>query len=163
MAAFLNEISGLDKSLKAAKDEVAAHWVEADKQVKIKADKTWAELELNNLAKTLDELQQNWKTAIDQVTWWHSNIHWLQSRFPDATYTNVIGLCKLADKTEYADEQDYSLNAGRYVGVEIEGDTCNEIDFKVKMKSKFCEFEKLTESATGLEAQISENIKSLLT
>ena len=29
--------------------------------------------------------------------------------FPEAKYADVVGLCKLADKAEYVEEQDYSL------------------------------------------------------
>ena len=63
-------------------------------------------------------------------------MHWLQKRFPEAQYQDVIGLCKMADRSEYAEEQDYSLNAGRYVGVEIQDDNITEEEFKQKIKSK---------------------------
>ncbi len=81
-------------------------------------------------------MQQTWKTTLDQVAYWHANIHWLQSRFPEAKYTDVIGLCKLAENKEYAEEQDYSLNAGRYVGVEIMGDDLSKDEFKESLTSK---------------------------
>lgn len=150
-----------DAMLKTAKDSICEIWTESDKILKIKSDKNWAELELNNLAKALDELQQNWKTATEQVYYWHSNMHWLQSRFPDAKYTDVVGLCKVADKKEYADEQDYSLNAGRYVGVEIDGDNISATEFKLKMKLKLIEFENLCKQSLETEQKIFNFSKSL--
>ena len=51
----------------------------------------------------------------------YKHIHWLQERFAGARYEDVTGLCKLATPEEVK-EQDYSLNAGRYVGVVIEED-----------------------------------------
>ena len=48
----------------------------------------------------------------------------LTERFPDGVYTDVIGLCKVAtlEGEDGIIDQDYSLNAGRYVGVVIEDD-----------------------------------------
>lgn len=161
LSAFVNALKEQDIILKANKDALSEVWAIADKLLKLKADKSWFDLELNNLAKTLDELHQNWKAAADQVAYWHTNMHWLQSRFPDALYTDVVGLCKVAEKTEYAEEQDYSLNAGRYVGVELLEDDTSAEEFKIKILGKNLEFEQLQKSSSALEIQIKENIKSL--
>jgi len=40
----------------------------------------------------------------------------------------------MSDRKEYANEQDYSLNAGRYVGVEIEDDKISEEAFVYYLK-----------------------------
>lgn len=156
---YLAEIKNLDTSLKNQKDTLSELWTEADKNLKLKNDKTWAELELNNLPKILDELYQNFKTATETLGYWHSNIDWLQSRFPDAKYADVVGLCKVADKTEYAHEQDYSLNAGRYVGVEIEGDFLSQFEFKNNLLHNRIKLEQLTNYASSLEKKIFENLK----
>lgn len=155
----LKEVDGV---LKTNKDAVCEIWAEADKVLKLKSDKNWAEQELNNLAKVLDELQQNWKIASELVNYWYANINWLQSRFPDAKYIDVVGLCKVADKTEYADEQNYSLNAGRYVGVELDDENITVEEFKHCIESKYSEFKKLTERTTQLEVSIGQNLKSLI-
>jgi type I restriction enzyme M protein len=154
LAAYDNALKEVDANLKTQKDRFAEIWTEADKLLKMKSDKSWAELGLNNLVKALDEMQQTWKGTIDQVDYWHSNMHWLQSRFPEAKYTDVVGLCKLADKKEYADEQDYSLNAGRYVGVEIDEDNLNKEDYYSKLNFFFTKFESLSLHATELEKTI---------
>ncbi len=162
LAAYSNSLKDLDASLKMQKDRFAEIWTEADKQLKVKSDKSWAELGLNNLVKAMDELQQTWKNAIDQVVYWHSNMHWLQSRFPEAKYTDVVGLCKLADKKEYADEQDYSLNAGRYVGVGIEGDNISKEEFSLKIILQKRELDNLTEQSNMLYKKISKSLNDML-
>ncbi|MBK6964030.1 MAG: hypothetical protein IPH20_08785 [Bacteroidales bacterium] len=98
LSVFVNALKEQDIILKATKDALSELWVIADKLLKLKADKNWVDLELNNLAKALDELQQNWKSASDQVAYWHANMRWLQSKFPEAEYADITGLCKAADK-----------------------------------------------------------------
>jgi type I restriction enzyme M protein len=162
LATWLEALKAVDGELKRQKDALGELWAQADKLLKLKNDKNWVELQLNNLAKTLDELQQNWKTATEKATYWYDNMDWLQSRFPDAVYTDVVGLCKMADKNEYAQEQDYSLNAGRYVGVEIDNQQITKADYKIQIESIYKQFRKLSEISAELENSIENNIKSLL-
>lgn len=162
LASYVNELKELEAKLKTNKDALSEIWVEADKLLKLKNDKSWAELELTNMAKVLDELQQNWKAIVAEVNYWQTNIHWLQSRFPNANYVDVVGLCKMAYKKEYVEEQDYSLNAGRYVGVEIEGDEMTKVEFDSKLRTHFSEFENLTLKSIDLEKMITSTSKILL-
>ena len=67
---------------------------------------------------------------------------WLQERFPEASYGDVTGLCKLATLVEVA-EQDYSLNPGRYVGVVIEEDGKTEEEFREEILGLNEELERL--------------------
>lgn len=90
-------------------------------------------------------------------------IDWLMERFPEGKYQDVIGLCKVA-KLEGEDgikDQDYSLNAGRYVGVVIEDDGMTADEFKAEMQKLHIEFESLSAQAQELEKEISANLKSL--
>ena len=97
--------------------------------------------------------------------YWQAQIDWLTERFPDGEYRDVIGLCKAAklDGEDGIIDQDYSLNAGRYVGVVIEDDGMTEADFKETMLGLNAEFEALNEEAKKLEAQISLNLRGLFT
>ena len=91
-------------------------------------------------------------------------VDWLLERWPDGKYQDVIGLCKVA-KLEGEDgikDQDYSLNAGRYVGVVIEDDGMTDDEFKVEMQRLHNEFETLSSQAKDIEKEISDNLKSLL-
>lgn len=58
-------------------------------------------------------------------------------------------------------DQDYSLNAGRYVGVVIEDDGMTAEEFKAEMLSLNNEFVKLNDEAHSLECVIAENLKEL--
>lgn len=122
------------------------------------------------------------ETAEDKDTktkaYWQEQIDWLTERFPEGRYQDVIGLCKAAkvgvsyeidkkgkqieviEEDSIAD-QDYSLNAGRYVGVVIEDDGMTEEEFKDTMLSLNSELNALNVESKELEAQIAENIKSL--
>lgn len=96
-------------------------------------------------------------------SYYQSQIDWLNERFPDGKYNDVIGLCKVA-KLEGEDgiiDQDYSLNAGRYVGVVIEDDGMTAEEFKAEMLSLNEELLKLNDEAQKLETEIQNNIVRL--
>ena len=113
--------------------------------------------ELNNAPEESDDKEVKTKA------YWQSQLDWLNERFPDGTYRDVIGLCKAAklDGEDGIIDQDYSLNAGRYVGVVIEDDGMTEEEFKDTMLSLNSELTALNAEAKELEAQIAENIRGL--
>ena len=88
----------------------------------------------------------------------------MTERFPDGVYADVIGLCKAApmDGEDGIIDQDYSLNAGRYVGVVIEDDGLTQEEFKEEMLSLNTEFTSLSAEAKKLEELIAKNLKGLL-
>ena len=96
-------------------------------------------------------------------TYWQDQIDWLTERFPEGKYRDIIGLCKAAkmDEEDGIIDQDYSLNAGRYVGVVVEDDGMTEAEFKNTMLDLNAEFEDLNNEAKKLETQIEENFKAL--
>lgn len=90
-------------------------------------------------------------------------IDWLLERWPEGKYQDVIGLCKVA-KLEGEDgikDQDYSLNAGRYVGVVIEDDGMTESEFRETMQGLHSEFSQLNDEALTLQKEIDKNLKEL--
>ena len=136
------------------------------------------------------ELENAPEEAEDKETkpkaYWQSQIDWLTERFPEGKYRDVIGLCKAAklgisyeldeagnpklDKNgepirkieeDSIADQDYSLNAGRYVGVVIEDDGMTPEQFRKNMLGLNAEYEALNAEAKKLEGQIAENIKAL--
>lgn len=134
----------------------------ADKNLKLKSDKQWSSHHLSRADKPLEEALQVYIDAIEQEAYWVEQINWLQDRFPEAEYKDVVGLCKLADKVEYVEEQDYSLNAGRYVGVEFEDDKISKEEFNERFNRLHKSFFLLNESSKQLEKNILLNSKFLI-
>ncbi len=83
-------------------------------------------------------------------------VAWLEERFPEGKYRDVTGLCKVAklDGEDGIRDQDYSLNAGRYVGVVIEDDGMTEVEFEAEMAKMNEGLRTLGEEARRLEAEI---------
>lgn len=77
----------------------------------------------------------------------------------DGAYIDVAGLCKVATVSEI-EEQVWSLNPGRYVGV-AEGDP-DEFDFKERLQELNEELEVLNAEASELEERIAENVVDIL-
>ena len=88
---------------------------------------------------------------------------WLLERWPEGKYKDVIGLCKVAklDGEDGVRDQDYSLNAGRYVGVVIEDDGMTEAEFADTMRGLHSDFSQLNAEALKLQAEIDKNMKEL--
>lgn len=97
---------------------------------------------------------------VKDTEYFFQHIAWLQERFPDAKYEDVTGLCKLANLVE-VEEQEYSLNPGRYVGVVIEEDGKTEEEFIEELLIMNAELEKLNSEARELEVVIGHNIRQI--
>ena len=126
------------------------------------SDSFWALVEeyKHNLEKAPETSEDK---DVKLKTYWQSQVDWLLERWPDGKYNDVIGLCKVA-KLEGEDgiiDQDYSLNAGRYVGVVIEDDGMTEAEFAETMKGLNAEFKQLNDEALSLQSEIEKNIKEL--
>lgn len=76
---------------------------------------------------------------------------WFNEHFPDGTYRDIEGLCKVVTLDEVA-EQDYSLTPGRYVGVKIDIDM--DFDYQARMAELHSELATLNEEANLLMNQI---------
>lgn len=79
--------------------------------------------------------------------------------FPDGTYLDVTGLCKVAT-IEEINAQGWSLNPGRYVGTEVE-----EVDdevFDEKLAAAQRELRDLAAKAAKLEASVDHVLTQLL-
>ena len=96
-----------------------------------------------------------------QAEYFFGHIEWLQARFGQAKYEDVTGLCKLATPDEVK-EQDYSLNAGRYVGVVIEEDGKSEEEFREELIMYKENFYKLSQISKELESVLLTNLDLLI-
>jgi type I restriction enzyme M protein len=127
---------------------------EIDRKVRHIEKKQGNSKELKTLKAELVELHKK----VKETEYFFTHVSWLQERFPEAKYEDVIGLCKRAFLAEVK-EQDYSLNPGRYVGVVIEEDGKTEEEFVDKMLAMNTELEKLNAEARELEEVIVKNIR----
>jgi type I restriction enzyme M protein len=79
--------------------------------------------------------------------------------FPDGTYVDVPGLCKVATIDEIA-SQGWSLNPGRYVGTEVE-DLDDEV-FEEKLAAAHAELRDLAIRAETLQRGVDQVLTQLL-
>jgi type I restriction enzyme M protein len=154
--AFDPFFAALHEGLKHLDKVVRQHEKQQATQAQAEGKRATTDRKTNALKGALEELHKEVKSA--EIFYQH--IHWLQERFPKAEYEDVTGLCKLTSPADVK-EQDYSLNAGRYVGVVIEEDGKGEEEFIQDMLDQYDSFEQLNSQAALLEKVIQKNIRSL--
>lgn len=161
----------LSDTLKSDHSELLEVYKLAAKVLRVKQDKNWGKLELVGADKTIDatfaklvfeDEVKEIRGALNWPIYWYEAMNWLQIRFPGAVYADVVGLCKVADREEYAEEQDYSLNPGRYVGVTIDEDNLTTEEFVSTLTKMKEEFVKLSVRAESLNGRISSNLEDLI-
>jgi type I restriction enzyme M protein len=150
---YSTEIQEINELLKTIKEQNQAL------QEKLKPN--LKKLKLTKQVKELDFKLETFEEKIKEINYWDENISWLQTNFPDGEYQDVVGLCKVATKVDYIDEHDYSLNAGRYVGVALEDDNLDEEEFKTLIKEKHQELQTLNKEASELEKLIDTNFSKV--
>ncbi len=79
--------------------------------------------------------------------------------FPDGTYADVAGLCKVATISEI-EEQGWSLNPGRYIGVADREE--DDFVFSERLGELNEELTALNSEASKLEERIANNVAKLL-
>lgn len=80
-------------------------------------------------------------------------------RFPDGSYTDVPGLCKVATRTEI-EAQGWNLNPGRYVGTEVEELEDEEFDEKLALAQ--AELQSLADRASEPEEGVQHVLRQLI-
>ena len=96
--------------------------------------------------------------------YFQEQIDWIKERFPDGKYQDVIGLCKVSsiDEEDGIAEQDYSLNPGRYVGVDFDDYCLSVEEYNNQIRSLNKEFVELTNETKEMENIINNNLDDLL-
>jgi type I restriction enzyme M protein len=90
----------------------------------------------------------------------NKNDYVIENYFTDGKYQDIAGLCKVGSIAEI-EEQDWSLNPGRYVGV-AQGEEEHDEDFSAKLEALQEELEVLNGEAHELEQTIAENVVKIL-
>jgi type I restriction enzyme M protein len=100
--------------------------------------------------------------AFRQALYFTAQAHWLLSRFPDARFQPVPGLCKAVTREEIA-ANDFSLTPGRYVGVAANGADEEDAEaFGERMKEIHAELAELDARSVELGVLIRTNIEGLI-
>jgi type I restriction enzyme M protein len=154
--AFDPFFAALHECLKQLDKTVRKH----DKQQAELAQKDGKRVATDRKTKALKSALEELHKEVKNAEMFYRHIHWLQERFPNAEYEDVTGLCKLASRTDL-EEQEYSLNPCRYVGVIIEEDGRTEEEFIAEILNLNDQLEMVTKSAKRLEAVVSHNIRIL--
>ena len=84
----------------------------------------------------------------------------IENHFADGKYQDIGGLCKVATIAEI-EEQGWSLNPGRYVGV-AQGEEEHDENFAAKLEALQEELELLNSEAHELEQTTAENVVRVL-
>jgi type I restriction enzyme M protein len=119
------------------------------------------ERDVKRWEKQVEEAEKQYKALHDKRLYFEAQMQWLKERFPNGVYEDVTGLCKAATFAEI-EEQDWSLNPGRYVGVVIEEDGLTEEEFLTEMNERNLFFNSLNNKANELKERIELNFKSIL-
>ena len=83
----------------------------------------------------------------------------LKERFPDGTYVDVAGLCKVATVADI-EAQGWSLNPGRYTGTAAAED--DDEDFTEKLSGLYDDFTRLSGEADILRGKVDAAVQGIL-
>lgn len=157
---FIPRLKALQKSLTALVREAGRARDAAEKELNGRAADAWDHKTARTALTDLEAARDAATAALKELIYWHTQANWLQSRFPDGVYADVLGLCKVVSRADIAKHDD-SLTPGRYVGVapqELEDDE----DFEERMLEIHLELEGLNDEAVELASQIQSKISEII-
>ena len=145
----------------------------AEKEHQARSHAAWDGKAIAKLRKALDAQRMGWDEkqgeltlrhpglidALKQIIYFERQAHWLLSRFPQARFADVPGLCRIVSQVDIA-AADWSLTPGRYVGV-APAEIDEDFDFEQTMRDIHVELADLNAEAAGLAARIQENFEGL--
>lgn len=156
---FIPQLKTLQKHINEV-HKLASRAVElAEKKLDARKQDTWDGKEVKKQRDALDIVRDEAIFAIKSTLYVKAQVTWLQSRFPEAVFVDVSGLCKVVTRDEIT-QQDSSLTPGRYVGVTAL-DREDEEDFEERMREIHLELASLNEEAVELAASIAANFEEL--
>jgi len=154
IAKYQKQVNDFDKQAIRLNQDLSDLKIELTKEIKEEGK------QVKQLQKQIEEHEKQIKATEDDKNYFLGHINWLNERFPSGVYEDVTGLCKAATLAQI-EEQDYSLNPGRYVGVVIEEDGLTEEEFLKEMKERHTALNSLNQKASELEKLISKNLMEI--
>jgi len=140
--------------------KLTAHLIEVvEENPDMRADDAWDGRAVGRQQKELDVRRKALVEQLKRAAYFERQAHWLLSRFPDATFVDVPGLCRVVTKQDI-ESAEWSLTPGRYVGVATP-EVDEEFDFEQALRDIHIELADLNQEATTLAAKIQENFERL--
>ena len=131
----------------------------AEKEANAREHDQWDSRAIGRLAKDVEARRKELVEQLKRTAYFERQAHWLLSRFPDAKFVPVAGLCRAVTQQEIA-AADWSLTPGRYVGV-APAEVDDDFDFEQAIKDIHTELADLNAEAVTLAAKIQENFEGL--
>ena len=132
----------------------------ADKTLRPAKDKSWTAANLRGGLRQLGEERDLLLFVLERVSYFETQLAWLDGHFPDGEYRDVEGLCYRASRADI-EEQQYSLNPGRYVGVALDDDGRTPEEFQEFVQAQAGQLAQLHAEADALQGQIAQDVRVL--
>ena len=140
--------------------KLAARVVDAaEKDADARGHDAWDGRAIGRLEKELDARRKDLVEQLKRTAYFERQAHWLLTRFPDAEFVPVPGLCRVVTRKDI-EAADWSLTPGRYVGV-APPEVDDDFDFEQTLRDIHVELADLNEEAAALAAKIQENFEEL--
>ena len=131
----------------------------AEKELNARQHPAWDGKAVREARAGLEDQREAALALIRDILYFFHQIAWLQTRFPEARYADIPGLCKEVGLAEIA-QHDSSLTPGRYVGL-APPETGDDEEFEERLREIHVELAGLNEEAAGLAAKIQANFEEL--
>jgi type I restriction enzyme M protein len=119
----------------------------------------WDGRAVGRLEKDLDARRRKLVEQLKRTAYFQRQAHWLLSRFPNAKFVAVPGLCRIVTRADI-EGADWSLTPGRYVGV-APPEVDEDFDFEQALRDIHVELADLNQEAYALAATIQANFEGL--
>ncbi|MDP2659605.1 MAG: class I SAM-dependent DNA methyltransferase [Dehalococcoidia bacterium] len=131
----------------------------AEKDAGARDHDAWDSRAIGRLEKELEARRKDAVEQLKRTAYFHRQAHWLLSRFPDAEFVPVPGLCRTVSQAEI-EASGWSLTPGRYVGVAPQ-EVDEDFDFEQAMRDIHVELADLNQETAELAATIQANFEGL--
>ncbi len=119
----------------------------------------WDGRAVGRLEKELDPRRKELVEQLKRTAYFQRQAQWLLSRFPEAEFVAVPGLCRVVTRAEIQ-AADWSLTPGRYVGV-APPEVDEDFDFEQALRDIHVELADLNREACALAVKIQVNFEGL--
>ncbi|HXG85059.1 MAG TPA: N-6 DNA methylase, partial [Pyrinomonadaceae bacterium] len=166
---FLTRLKAVDRNELADKAAINELFKRAEEAVlfaykvlRPDKDKTFNRADIRGALKRLSDERSNALFVLERIAYFETQAAWLDANFPDGVWRDVEGLCKIASRADIQ-EQNFSLNPGRFVGVAMEDDGMDEAEFRRFMSDNADALASLHAEADELQRLIAEDLTALFT